>query len=136
MNAQTVGNGGIEFQRFAGDATTFFRAQCPDGAHIVGAVGQLNQDHPDILRHGHKHFLQVGNFKFLIVFELHLIQLTDTLHQLGHGITKALGQILFTEGGVFNHIMQQGGHQGFMIHPHISEDTGNGYRMRNVRFAA
>lgn len=55
-HAQAIGDGGVNFQGFAGDLDPLFIAQGRQGADVVQAVGQLDQDDPHVGGHGDDHF--------------------------------------------------------------------------------
>ena len=47
----------------------------PQGAHVMGAVGELDQDDPDVLGHGHHHLAEVLDLGFLAIAEFQLVEL-------------------------------------------------------------
>ncbi len=51
-----MGDRGINFHGFAGDAPPLFRADRVERAHIVHTVGQFDQDNANVARHGQQHF--------------------------------------------------------------------------------
>ena len=51
------------------------------GAHIVQAVGQFDQNHPQIARHGDQQFAEVLGLLGLGGGQLKVGQLGDTIHQ-------------------------------------------------------
>lgn len=99
------------------------------------AVGQLDEDNADVMGHGHDHLAEVLGLRFFAVAELQLVQLGDTIYQFGHGRAKATVEIVFGDIGIFDDIVEEGSHQGFVIEAHFGQDTGNGYRVDDVRFA-
>ena len=48
---RTIGDRRIHIEGFAADAILFVRPHHTDGSHIVQPVGELDQDHADILDH-------------------------------------------------------------------------------------
>jgi len=136
VHAQTVGDWRVDLQGFLGDASAFFRRQCAEGAHVVQAVGQLDQNHADVAGHRQRHFLEVFGLRFGLGLEGHLGQLADPVHQLGDGIAELLDQCVLRNAGVFNHVMQHGGHQALMVHVHVGKDVGYRKRVGNVGLAA
>jgi hypothetical protein len=68
--------------------------------------------------------------------ELDAIDLRDAVHQLGHGLAEALGDLALGGGGVLDRVVQQRRHQGLRVEVPLGEDLGDGERVRDVRLAA
>jgi hypothetical protein len=88
VHPQAVGDGGVDLEGFLGDAPAFFAGQHFQRAHVVQAVGQLDQDHANVAGHGHGHFLEVFRLRFGLGLEVHLGQLADPVDQFGHGFAE------------------------------------------------
>ena len=136
VHAQPVGDGCIDFQGFLGDPPAFFARQDFQRAHVVQAVGELDQDHANVARHGHGHLLEVFGLCFGLGLEVHLGQLADAIDQFGHGFTELRLQRFLGNTGVFDHVMQHRGHQTLMVHVHVGKNIGHGKRMRDIRLTA
>ncbi len=136
VNTEAVGDGGEDLEGFPGDAAAFVWSQGAQGAHVVGAVGELDQDDPDILGHGHHHLAEVLGLGLLAIAKLQLVELGDARYQLGDGIAKQLGQIGLGDRGIFDDVVQHGCHQGFMIEAHVAKNAGNGNRVGDIGLAA
>ena len=81
----------------------------------MGAVGQLDQDNPNILHHGHHHLAEVFGLRLFAIAEFELVEFGDTGDQFSDSTAIELGQLFLGHRGVFDHIMQQGRHQGFVV---------------------
>jgi hypothetical protein len=125
---------GRKSRGFPGDAAALVRSQGAEGTHVVSAVGQLDQDDPDVLGHGHHHLAEVLDLGFLAIAELQLVELGDTGDQLGDGVAKLLGQIVLGDRGIFDDVVQHGSHQGLVIEAHVAQDAGHGNGMGDVGF--
>ncbi|MNZ73678.1 hypothetical protein D3C78_921000 [compost metagenome] len=136
VHAQPVGDGGVDFQGFLGDAPAFLAGQHFQRAHVVQAVGQLDQDHADVAGHGHGHLLEVLGLGLGLGLEVHLGQLADPVHQFGDGLAELRVEGFLGDAGVLDHVMQHRGHQALMVHVHVGEDAGYSQRMGDVGFAA
>ena len=66
------------------------RACIPGWRMIVQPVGQLDDDDPDVLGHGHQHFPQVLRLLLLPGGVGDLAQLGDAVHQQGHLLAELL----------------------------------------------
>jgi len=135
VHAQPVGDGRIDFQGFLGDAPAFFAGQHFQRAHVVQAVGQLDQDHANVARHGHGHFLEVLGLGLGLGLEVHLGQFADPVDQFGHGFAELRLQRFFGNAGVFDHVMQHRSHQALMVHVHVGKNIRNREWVRDIRFA-
>jgi hypothetical protein len=133
VHAQALGNGGVDLQGLAGDAAALVRAHHPEGAHVVQAVGQLDQDHPDVLGDRQHHLAEVLGLGLGLGTELQVGQLGDAIDQLGD-LRSELGADAFLAGrGVLHHIVQDGGDDGLVVHPHLAHGAGDRQRMVDVR---
>ena len=132
VDAQPLGNGGIDFQGFLGNAAAFFGVKGTQSPHVVQAVGQLDQNDANVTGHGHGHFLEVFCLGFGLGDKLHLCQLADTIDHLGHTFAELCGQCLFGNAGILDHVVQHGGHQALVVHVHFGKDGGNRQRVGNV----
>lgn len=56
-------------------------------------VGQLNDDHADILRHGKEHLADILRLLFLLGGKRHLAELCHTIHKVGDGLAEFRGDI-------------------------------------------
>ena len=102
----------------------------------MGAVGKLDEDDADVLHHRHDHFTKVFGLRLFLIAELELIKFRYPLYQFGDAFTKKLFHVLVGGGSIFNHIMQQRGHQRFVVELHLGQNTGYRDRVRNIRFTA
>ncbi len=102
----------------------------------MGAVGKLDEDDADVLHHRHDHFAKVFGLCLFLIAELELIKFRYPLYQFGDAFTKKLFHVLVGGGSIFNHIMQQRGHQRFVVELHLGQNTGYRDRVRDIRFTA
>ncbi|MOA21569.1 hypothetical protein D3C78_1420680 [compost metagenome] len=111
VQAQAVGDGRINFQRLGCNAAPFAARHVRQRAHIVRAVGQLDEDDAHIAGHGQQHLAKRFSLVFLAGIELQLVQLGQSVDQLGHRQAEALGQIVLGDAAVFHGIVHQRRHQ-------------------------
>jgi hypothetical protein len=126
VHAQAQGNWRVNIQGLPGDATALFRTQHVQRAHVVQAVGELDQDNADILGHGKRHFLEVFGLRFGAGGKVDLGKLADTVNQFGNRIAELPGERLLANAGILNDVVQERGDQALRIHVHVGEDAGHG----------
>ena len=133
IHTHPLGQGGIDFHGFAGDAAAFFRAfDVMQRAHVVQPVGQLDQQHPQILAHCQEEFAQVFGGALLLAHRLDLRQLGHAIDQPGDiGAEQALHLI---DGGqrVFHRVVQQGGDDRVGIELQLGHQARHLYRMAEI----
>ena len=105
VDAEPVGNRGVDLQRLAGDPAAFFRRHDAECTHVVQAVGELDQDHADIARHGQHHLAEAGSLRLGAGLEIDLGELADTVDELGDLVIEMPGQLLLGHAGVFQHVV-------------------------------
>ena len=115
-----MGNGGVNLEGFFGNAAFFVGWHSAKGTHIVQAIGQFDQNNPQVIGHGQCHFLEVFGLLFGLRLKFDLGELAHAVHQLGNRVAKLLGDGFFSNTGVFNYIVQHRGHQALMVHMHAA----------------
>src|SRR5690606_21631671 len=135
VHAEAVGDRHVDVQRLPGDAAALVRRHGVQGAHVVQAVGELHQDHTDVLHHGEQHLAEVLRLRLGLGTELDLGELGNAVDQLGDLLAELLGNLVLYGGGVFENVVQDGGNERGLVHAHSREDAGDRDGMRDVRFA-
>ena len=125
LHAQAVGDGGVDLQGLQGLFPLLAFALVLQGADVVHPVADLNEDHPHILGHGHKHLAQVLHLLLLGGGEVHFGQLGDPLHQVGHGGAEAFGHLLMGGLGVLDGVVEEGRHDGVAVQPQFGHQVGH-----------
>ena len=85
-------------------------------AQIVQAIGQFDENDPDVLGHGHNHLAEALCLTFLTASELQLAELGHPLHQDGHIVAKQLCDLLGRDASIFDRIVQQRTGNGHRVH--------------------
>ena len=78
--AEAVCNRGINFDRFPRNARLLFAGHCIECLHVVQAVGEFNENNPDVLDHGEHHFTEALSLRFNAAVKTNLIEFADTVH--------------------------------------------------------
>ena len=77
------------------------------GAHVVHPVGQLHQQHPDVVGHGQDHLADVFRLLGLPVPEGQLADLGDPVDDVGDFFAEVLLQVVQGGGGVLHRVVEQ-----------------------------
>ena len=78
-HAETVRDGGIDFQCFAGDALAALGAQIAERPHVVQPVGQLDDDDADVVHHREQHLAIAFRLPILGREEIDFTQFGDAI---------------------------------------------------------
>ena len=125
LHAQAVGDGGVDLQGLQRLLPLLFLCLVLQGADVVDPVADFDEDHPHVLGHGHEHLPQVLHLLFLGGGVLHLGQLGDPLHQVGHGLAEPLGHLLVGGVSVLNGVVEKGGHDGVRVQSQLRHQVGH-----------
>jgi hypothetical protein len=88
-------------------------------------VGELDQHHAHVLRHGHDHLAVVLGLRLLAACEVDLGQLGDALDQQRHLVTEQLAHVLEVGVGVLDHVVHQSRGAGGGVELHAGADLGD-----------
>src|SRR5208282_1978619 len=106
-HAEAVGEWGIDVEGLAGDGFLAVRLQVLEGAHVVEAVSELDEDDADVGDHGQQHLADVLGLAVFAIGELDFVDLGDALDDVGDLIPEA-GFDLFAGGGrVFDGVVEE-----------------------------
>ena len=109
--SQPIGDRRVDIERLGRNAPALDRVDRVQCAHVVQAVGQLDQDDPDIAGHRQQHLAKTLGLLLFLALELDAVQLGQAIDQIGHLRAEAFDECLFGGTGVFHHIVQQRRHQ-------------------------
>ena len=84
LHAEAVRDGGVNLHRLEGLDALLFLALVGHRAHVVQAVGHLDEDDADILGHGQEHLAHVLHLLLFHARVLHARELRDALDNVGH----------------------------------------------------
>ena len=96
-----------------------------EGAHVVQAVGELDEDHADVVDHGQHHLADVLGLRFFAGGEIDSADLGDAFDDVRDLFAEFLGDFNGGDRGVFDGIVQQAGGDGNGVHLHVGENVGD-----------
>ena len=100
------------------------------------AVGKLDEDDADVLRHRQQHLAEVFRLLFFLGAELDLVDLADAVDQRGHVATEQLGDLVLAVRRVLDYIVQDRGTDALRIEVHRRQDVRHLDRVEDIRLAA
>ena len=84
LHAEAVGQGRVDVEGLLGRAALLPLGHDGEGAHVVQPVGQLDEQDPPVVGHGHEHLADGGGLLGLLGVELEAVELGDAVDHPGH----------------------------------------------------
>ena len=134
-HAQPVGDGRVDVEGLPGDALPLLVGDVPEGAHVVEAVGELDEDDADVVHHRQEHAPEVLGLLGLLGREGDAGELGDALDDVGDFGTEELGDPVDGGEGVLDHVMEQAGGHRHGVQSHVDQEVGDLQGMDEVGFA-
>ena len=107
VEAQPVGDGCVDFERFARDALAFFRMHGIQRTHVVQPVGEFDQHHAHVACHRQQHLAEIFRLRFFLGIELDAVEFRNAVDQFGHRPSELFSDFAFGDFGVFDDVVQQ-----------------------------
>ena len=86
-------SGRVDVEGFAGDLLLLLGLQVLERAHVVQAVGELDDDDANVGDHGEQHLADVLGLVVFAVGELDLVELGDAFDDVRDLLAEALGDL-------------------------------------------
>ena len=136
VEADAVGELGVDFQRFAGDALAAVGLFGIQRAHVVQAVGELDDDDADVFGHRHDELAEALGLMLGLAVVFEFFQLGEAVHHVGNGLAEFGGELFFARAGVFKHVVQHAGAQALGVDMPFGQLLGHGHGVGDVGHAA
>ena len=134
-HAEAVGERGEDLEGFAGDLLALGDRQMLEGAHVVEAVGELDDDDAHVGDHGEEHFADVLGLVVFAVGEFDFVELGDTFDDVGDLVAETLFDLFGGDVGVFDGVVEEAGSDGGGVHLELGEDQADFEGMDDVGLA-
>ena len=135
LDAEAVGQRRVDLQRLARDALLLLARHVLQRAHVVDAIGELDQDDADVARHRQQHLAEVLGLALLARGPGDLAQLGHALDQeLDLGAEQA-ADVLGGGAGVLDAVVQQAGADRRHVQAQLGDDAGHAHRVDDVGLA-
>jgi hypothetical protein len=135
VEPETLGDRRVDLERLAGDRPPARRRHRLDGAHVVGAIGQLDEDHPQVAHHRQQHLAEGLGLRLLAALELDLVELGHPIDQLGDIGAEARRQLVLRRRGVLDDIVQDRRDDGVGVEVQVGEDGSRRHRVSDEGLA-
>ncbi len=100
-----------------------------DRAHVVQAVGELDQDDADVRRHRHEHLAVVLGLRLVARGERDALELRDAVDERGDLLAELLLDLLQRRAGVLDGVVQQCGAERLGVQAQPGADLRDADRM-------
>ena len=130
-----MGQGGVDVECLLGGAALLPLRHDRERPHVVEPVGQLDDQDPPVVGHGHEHLADRRRLLGLLGVELEAVELGDPLDDQGHRRTEVAVDDLGGHPGVLDGVVEQGGGHRLGVEPQVGDDAGHGDRVGDVGLA-
>ena len=134
-HAQAMRDRRVDVERLARDLLLPLRREKLQRAHVVQAIGQLDQHHADVVHHGQDHLAHVLGLRLFRRREVDLADLGDAFNDVRDLLAEFGLDLVDRDRRVFHHVVQQAGGDGSGVQAHLRENRRYLQRMRQVRLA-
>ena len=105
-HAEAVGDGRVDVQGLARDLLLAVFGQILQRAHVVQAVGQLDEHHADVIHHGQHHLAHVFGLRLFRRGEVNFADLGDAFDDVGDLLAEFGLDLVHGHRGVFHGVVQ------------------------------
>ena len=135
MHAHAAGKRRIDFQRLLGGAFARGFRHVVDGAHVVQTVGELDQQHANIVGNRQQKLAQVFRLLGFLGDQIELLELGQAFDQHADVGPEQLIDLGARGRGILDGVMQKRGGDRRVVQLEIGEDRRHFDRMREIRIA-
>ena len=101
-HAEAVGDGGVDLERLLRDLGLAIGLEVLEGAHVVQAVGELDEHHADVVDHGEHHLAQVFGLRFFARGEIYFADLGYAFDDVRDLLAEFFADVDDGDRGVFD----------------------------------
>ncbi len=135
LHAHAPGERGIDIHGFSRLLHLLLGAHELDRAHVVQAVGELHEDHPEILAHRHEELAEIFRLPGAGGGKLEIGELRHPVHQPGDLLAETVGDLLVGGAGILDGIVQKGGDDRCIVKPLLRQDRSHRHRVLEIFLA-
>ena len=132
LHAHAPGERRIDVHGLLGDDLALAGLHMLERAHVVQAVGELDEQHADVARDGEQELAEVLRLLGLLGDEVELLDLGQAVDQRADLAAEQRVDLAARGGGVLDRVVQQRGGDGRVVEPHLGEDGRDFERMGEI----
>ena len=135
LHAHASGERRVDVERLAGDALALVRRHEAQRAHVVQAVGELDQQHPHIVGDSQQQLAEVLGLLGLLRNQVELLELGEALDQRGDFGAEQPVDFLACRRRVLDRVVQHRRDDRRVVEAQIGEDSRDFQRMAEIGVA-
>ena len=135
VDAEPVGQGRVDLQRLLGLLDLLLLRQRLQRAHVVQAVGELDEDDPDVRGHRDHHLAVVLGLRLVARLERDPGELGHAVDEAGDLVAERLADLVERGRRVLDGVVQQRGAQRLGVEPHAGADLRHADRVHDELLA-
>ena len=124
-HAEAIGDRRVNVARLLRDAQPALFRQVLQRPHVVQAVGELDQDHADVVDHRQEHLAEALGLPFLTRRELQGAQFGDALDDVGHVLPEQFANFRDRVGRVLDDVVEETGGDRHGVQAEVGQDVGH-----------
>ena len=113
----------------------FFGTHHAQRPHVVETVGKLHENHPNVPRHGEKHFAKTLGLGDFVGGKAKFVEFRYAVHKFRHLNAEALGHLLLAQRRVFEDVVHETRLNRGGVELPGGENRRDRNRVRDVGFA-
>ena len=137
VHADTLGERRVDLHRLARNSAALVGiGDVVERPHVVQPVGELDQQHADVVRHGEQELAEIFGGALALGLRLDLAELGDAIdHARNLGAEQPLDLVIGGDG-ILDRVVQNRGRDRLAVEPQVGEDARHLDRMAEIRVAA
>ncbi len=134
-HAEAVRDGREDVEGLLRDAAALLRLEVVERAHVVEAVGELDEHDAHVVDHRQKHLADVLGLLLLARLVADLGDLREAVDEVRDLLAERGADDVELDERVLDHVMQEPGGDRDLVEPHVGEDVGDFERVYEVGLA-
>ena len=134
-HSEAMGDGRVNIERFAGDALLLRGLEIFERAHVVEAVGELDQHDANVVDHCQHHLADGFGLARFGRHHFEAADFCDAFDEMSDFVAEAFGDARDGKLGVFDDVVEEGGGQRRGVEAEVGEDMGDLEQVHEVRLA-
>ena len=135
LHAHAAGERGVDVERVLGDAGALGLRHVLEGAHVVQAVGELDQEHARVVGDREQELAEVLGLLRVLGDEVELAELGQAVDEAADLLAERLVDVVARGLGVLDRVVQHRRDDRGVVELELGEDRRDFERMREIGIA-